>query len=82
MAEKTREAVIRNREATFNYEIVETFECGIALLGTEVKSIRAGHVNLQGSFARIDGKELFLHDSDIQPYLRASHEQHEVPHHI
>jgi len=68
---------IINRKALRDYHILEKFEAGIELLGTEVKSIRAGHANLQGSFARIDGRELYMHDSDIQPYLRASHEQHD-----
>ncbi len=66
-----------NRKALRDYHILESLEAGIELKGTEVKSIRAGHVQLQGSFARIEGRELYLYDADIQPYLRASHEQHE-----
>jgi SsrA-binding protein len=69
--------IVTNRKALRDYHILETLEAGIELKGTEVKSIRSGLVNLQGSFARIEGGELFLYDSDIQPYLRASHEQHE-----
>lgn len=69
--------IVVNRKALRDYTILERFEAGIELLGTEVKSIRAGQVNLQGSFARIEGREVYLYDSDIQPYLRASHEQHE-----
>ena len=69
--------IVTNRKALRDYHILETFEAGIELKGTEVKSIRAGLVNLQGSFARPEGGEVFLYDSDIQPYLRASHEQHE-----
>jgi SsrA-binding protein len=69
--------IVTNRKAFRDYHILETFEAGIELKGTEVKSIRAGLVNLQGSFARLEGGEVFLYDSDIQPYLRASHEQHE-----
>lgn len=69
--------IVTNRKALRDYHILESFEAGLELKGTEVKSIRAGHVNLQGSFARIEGKQIFLYDSDIQPYLRASHEQHE-----
>jgi SsrA-binding protein len=69
--------IVTNRKALRDYHILETFEAGIELKGTEVKSIRAGLVNLQGSFARLEGGEVFLYDSDIQPYLRASHEQHE-----
>jgi SsrA-binding protein len=69
--------IVINRKALRDYHILEKQEAGIELKGTEVKSIRAGHVQLQGAFARIEGRELFLFDSDIQPYLRASHEQHE-----
>ena len=69
--------IVTNRKALRDYHILETFEAGIELKGTEVKSIRSGLVNLQGSFARLEGGEVFLFDSDIQPYLRASHEQHE-----
>jgi SsrA-binding protein len=69
--------IVTNRKALRDYHILETLEAGIELKGTEVKSVRAGLVNLQGSFARIEGEQIFLYDSDIQAYLRASHEQHE-----
>lgn len=69
--------IVVNRKALRDYHILERIEAGIELTGTEVKSIRAGLVNLQGSFARFEGNQVFLHDCDIQPYLRASHEQHE-----
>jgi SsrA-binding protein len=70
--------IVTNRKALRDYHILESLEAGIELKGTEVKSIRSGLVNLQGSFARIEGAEMFLYDCDIQPYLRASHEQHEA----
>ena len=69
--------IVTNRKALRDHHILETLEAGSELKGTEVKSIRSGLVNLQGSFARIEGGEVFLYDSDIQPYQRASHEQHE-----
>lgn len=69
--------IVTNRKAFRDFHVLEKVEAGIELLGTEVKSIRAGLVQLQGSFARVEGRELFLYDSDIQPYVRASHEQHE-----
>jgi len=47
------------------------------LKGTEVKSIRGGLANVNNAFARVEGREIFLYDVDIQPYIRASHEQHE-----
>ncbi len=68
---------IVNRKALRDYHVLEKYEAGIELKGTEVKSIRAGQVNLQGSYARVENGEVYLYDSDIQPYLRASHEQHE-----
>lgn len=66
-----------NRKALRDYHILERFEAGVELKGTEVKSIRAGLVSLQGSFARIHEGNLCLYDASIQPYERASHEQHE-----
>ena len=70
--------IVTNRKARHNFQIVESFEAGIALKGTEVKSIRAGLANMTSAFARLEKGELFLHGLDIQPYLRASHEQHEA----
>lgn len=67
-----------NRRATHDYHILERFEAGIELKGTEVKSIRAGHANLNQAFARVERGQVFLYDSDIQPYIRASFEQHEA----
>lgn len=69
--------ITTNRKALHEYHIEEKLEAGMELRGTEVKSIRAGHVNLRGSYARIDNGEVFLCDADIQPYAKASAEQHE-----
>jgi SsrA-binding protein len=66
-----------NRKALRDYHILERIEAGIELKGTEVKSIRAGLANVNNAFARVEGREIFLYDVDIQPYVRASHEQHE-----
>lgn len=68
---------VTNRKAFQDYHILEKFEAGIELRGTEVKSVRAGHVQLRGAFARIEKGEVILYGCDIQPYLQASHEQHE-----
>ncbi len=65
-----------NRRATHDYHILERFEAGIELKGTEIKSIRAGHANLNQAFARVERGQVFLYDADIQPYARASFEQH------
>ncbi|MDR7922102.1 MULTISPECIES: SsrA-binding protein SmpB [unclassified Thermosynechococcus] len=57
-----------NRQARFQYEILETYECGLVLLGTEVKSIRAGKVNLRDGFARIRNGEVWLMNVHISPH--------------
>jgi SsrA-binding protein len=66
-----------NRKALRDYHILERFEAGVELKGTEVKSIRAGFANLNNAFARIEGGQCFLYDADVQPYVRASFSQHE-----
>ncbi|MFZ4665805.1 MAG: SsrA-binding protein SmpB [Prochlorotrichaceae cyanobacterium] len=70
MAEKTggNKIISDNRYARFQYEILETFETGIELLGTEVKSIRAGKVNLRDGFAIVRNAEVWLHNVHISPY--------------
>ena len=66
-----------NRKALRDYHILERFEAGLELKGTEVKSIRSGLANINNAFARIEGGQAFVYDIDIQPYVRASFEQHE-----
>jgi len=70
--------ITTNRKAFRDYHVLERFEAGVELKGTEVKSLRAGHVSLQGAFARVQGGDVWLHDCSILPYERASHEQHEA----
>jgi SsrA-binding protein len=65
---------ILNRKALRDFHIVERFEAGVELKGSEVKSIRAGKANIGDAFARIEKGEAFLYGADIQPYERASHE--------
>jgi SsrA-binding protein len=69
--------ITNNRKATHDYHILETIEAGVELKGTEVKSVRGGHMNLRDAFARIEGGQCLLYGCDIQPYERASWEQHE-----
>lgn len=69
--------IITNRKALHDYHILERYEAGLELKGTEVKSIRAGLANLTNAFAIVEKKQVFLHGADIQPYVRASHEQHD-----
>jgi SsrA-binding protein len=68
---------IVNRKARFDYEILETVEAGIELVGTEVKSIRAGKVSLRDAFARVRRGELFLYGADIALYENAGYAKHE-----
>jgi SsrA-binding protein len=65
---------ILNRKALRDFHILQRYEAGIELKGSEVKSIRAGKANIGDAFARIEKGEAFLHNADIQPYERASHE--------
>ncbi len=69
--------IATNKKALLEYEIVERLEVGVVLRGTEVKSIREGKINLRDAFARIEGGECLLYGCDIQPYLKASWEQHD-----
>ncbi|AEG16766.1 MULTISPECIES: SsrA-binding protein SmpB [Desulfofundulus] len=66
-----------NRKARHDYHILETYEAGIALTGTEVKSLRAGRANLQDSFARVENAELFLYNMHISPYDQGNRFNHE-----
>ena len=66
-ADKPR-AVATNRRARHEYEILETIEAGIALTGTEVKSLRRGKANINDAFARVDNGECVLYDMHISPY--------------
>ena len=61
-----------NRKARYDYHIEETFEAGVVLLGSEVKSIRQGRANLRDGYASFSGGELFLHNCHISPYEQAS----------
>jgi SsrA-binding protein len=60
-----------NKKAPFEYEILEQFEAGIQLTGAEVKSLREGHAQLEGSFVRIVGMEAFLVNAQVFPFLYA-----------
>src|SRR5262245_27842388 len=62
------EAICRNRRASHDYHLSDLLECGVALVGTEVKSLRAGHASLEDSFARLENGELWLHGTEIPEY--------------
>ncbi len=61
-----------NRRATFDYELLETIEAGISLLGTEVKSVRAGHMSLKGAFVTIHNNQAYLTNATIPPWQAAN----------
>ena len=65
---------IVNRKALRDFHILERYEAGIALKGSEVKSVRAGKANINDAFARIENGEAFLYNADIQPYEKASYD--------
>ena len=69
--------VAQNRKARHDYEVLDTYEAGLVLSGTEVKSLRTAKLNLRDSYARVDGAELFLHNVHISPYLAATHFNHD-----
>jgi SsrA-binding protein len=62
------QTVAENRKARHDYFIEETFEAGLALTGSEIKSVRSGRINLRGSYARVVGGEAWLYDVHISPY--------------
>lgn len=70
--------ITQNKKARFEYEVLDTLETGIVLTGDEVKSLRAGHVNLTGSFATITKGELFLLNCHITPYDKAYRKDEEA----
>ncbi len=65
--------IATNHKARRDYEILESFECGIELKGSEVKSLRAGKLNIDDSFARSEKNEVFLFNAHISPYAQASY---------
>ena len=82
MAEKTERElaqtnIAENRKAFHDYHILDTWEAGVALLGTEVKAIREGRVNLRDSFARIENGQVWLYGVHISPYSHRGYAEHE-----
>jgi SsrA-binding protein len=75
--EPAERVLASNRQAFHNYFIGERHEAGIALLGTEVKSLREGKANLKDAFARVDGREVFLLNCHISPYSHGGYANHD-----
>src|SRR5260221_14171509 len=69
--------IVSNRRAYDGYQVLEKVEAGLVLTGTEIKSTRAGLANLNNAFGRIEKGGVYLYHSDIQPYVRPRHPQHE-----
>jgi SsrA-binding protein len=69
-----RELVALNRRARHDYDIMETYEAGIVLTGTEIESVRAHRVNLMDAYAAVEGHEVWLHNMHISPYEPGSRE--------
>ena len=68
---------INNRKARYDYEILETYECGIVLKGTEIKSIRGGNANIKDSYGIVRDNEVFLLNMHISPYEQGNIFNHE-----
>ena len=69
--------IAENRKAYHDYHLLETFEAGVVLLGTEVKAIREGRANLRDSFARVENGEVFIYNMNISPYSHRGYATHE-----
>jgi len=76
--DKASRTAALNRRARFNYEIGQVYEAGIALTGTEIKSLRQGHSNIADSYAGEKGGELWLYNAYIPEYLQANRFNHET----
>lgn len=68
---------IRNRQAGFEYELIDKYVAGMVLMGTEIKSIREGKVNLQDGYCYLNNGELFVKGINITPYAQGTHYNHE-----
>jgi SsrA-binding protein len=75
--QKAERLIAENRKAFHDFHILETLEAGVALVGTEVKAIREGRVNLRDSFARVEDGEVFLYNVHISPYSHRGYADHE-----
>ena len=75
--EKAQANIAENRKAFHDFHLLETFEAGVVLLGTEVKAIREGRVNLRDSFARVEDGEVYLYNVNISPYSHRGYADHE-----
>ena len=78
MTDRSSESLIAdNRKARHDYHLFDIYEAGVVLLGTEVKSIREGRVNLKDAYGRVERGEVFLHNVHISPYSPLGYVTHE-----
>ena len=75
--ELAQQNIAENRKAFHDYHIVDTYEAGVVLQGTEVKAIREGNVNLRDSFGRVEGGEVWIYNVHISPYSHRGYSDHE-----
>lgn len=75
--EQAQTTLADNRKAHHDYHLLETFEAGVVLMGTEVKAIREGRVNLRDSYARVEGGEIFIYNVHISPYSHRGYADHD-----
>jgi len=75
--EQAQTNIAENRKAFHDFHLLETFEAGLVLLGTEAKAIREGRVNLRDSFARVESGEVYLYNVNISPYSHRGYADHE-----
>jgi SsrA-binding protein len=75
--ERAQASIAENRKARHDYHLLETFEAGMALLGTEAKAIREGRVNLRDSYARIEDGEVYLYNVNVSAYSHRGYADHE-----
>ena len=69
--------ITKNRKARYDYKVLDTYEAGLALTGTEVKSLREGKANLKDSYARVENGEAFLHNLHISEYTQGNQFNHD-----
>jgi SsrA-binding protein len=82
LSDPARKLIAENRRARFDYFLEESFEAGLALTGSEVKSLRNGRANIAESYAAVEGNEIMLVNADIPPYAQAGpHWNHEPRRH-
>ena len=75
--EKAQRTIADNRKAFHDYHVLDSWEAGVALLGTEVKAIREGSVNLRDSYARLENGEVWLMNVHISPYSHTGYAHHD-----